>query len=115
MAKEKKPETLAEGSKALMEALRKLLLASIGVAVLAQEEAQVLVNRLVEKGQIAQEDGKKLMEDLRTRRREHLEKAIDARIEKALERFQIPTKGEIDKLSRKINDLSKKIDELKKA
>jgi poly(hydroxyalkanoate) granule-associated protein len=102
----------------MAEMLRKVVLATIGAAVIAQEELEALVNRLVERGEIAEKDGKKLMHEMMDKRKSKTEKVedeINKNITDVLERMNIPTRTDIDALSQKINGLSKKIDDLKKA
>jgi polyhydroxyalkanoate synthesis regulator phasin len=102
----------------LVEMVRKVLLASIGAMALAQEEIEDFINRLVERGEIAEKDGKKLLREVMDRRKKEAEKAEDElskRIETVLERMSVPSKADIDALSEKITNLSKKIDELKKS
>jgi poly(hydroxyalkanoate) granule-associated protein len=101
----------------MVEMLRKVMLATIGAAVIAQEEIEALINRLVERGEIAEKDGKKLMHEMMDKRKSSTEKVedeINKNITDVLERMNIPTRTDIDALSQKINGLSKKIDELKK-
>ena len=117
-------EKAEEGRRAFMETAHKLLLASIGAVAVAQEEVESFVNRLIERGEIAEKDGRKMIDDIRQRRKEAQEKAqdqakdarsqVDKRIEEMLERLNVPTKSDIEKLSQKITRLSKKVDELKK-
>ena len=100
----------------LLDATRKVLLASIGAVALAQEELEVFVNKLVERGEIAEQDGKRLVHDVMERRRKEAKKAegeMDKRVEDLLERMNVPSKSDIDALSAKISALSKKVDELK--
>jgi poly(hydroxyalkanoate) granule-associated protein len=102
----------------LLEATRKVLLASIGAVALAQEEIEVFVNKLVERGEIAEKDGKKLVRDVMDKRKKEAKKAedeLDNRMEDLLDRMNVPTKSDIEALSAKITALSKKVDELKKA
>ena len=115
-----KKESPMEGTR-LLEPLRKMLLASVGAMALATDETEELISRLVERGQIAQEEGRKLAQEMMAKsrermeaRRENFESALDARIEKALERLNVPTKAEIESLSASIDELSKKIDKLAK-
>ena len=106
-----------EGSR-LLEASRKLMLASIGAVALAQDELESLAQRLVERGQIAEQDSKRLVRDIMERRRQETQKAEDQmekRVEELLQRMNVPTKSDIEALSAKIEALSKKVDELKKA
>jgi len=101
----------------MMEMLRRMFLATIGAAVIAQEEIEVLVNRLVERGEIAEKDGKKLVNEMMAKRKSQTTYAgdeISKNIEGILNRMNIPSKADVDALSQKITGLSKKIDELKK-
>lgn len=103
------------------EAARTVLLASIGAVALAQDEIEDFVNKLVERGELAEKDGRKLVKDLKERRKEKAQQArgqmgdeLESRIEDVLHRLNVPTKRDIDSLSRKITTLSKKVDELTK-
>jgi poly(hydroxyalkanoate) granule-associated protein len=101
----------------MVEMLRRVLLATIGAAVIAQEEIEALVNRLVERGEIAEKDGKKLMHELMDKRKSKttkVEEDINKNLESVLDRMSIPSKADVEALSQKITVLSKKIDELKK-
>jgi poly(hydroxyalkanoate) granule-associated protein len=101
----------------LSDLLRKALLATIGAAAIAQEEVEALINRLVERGEIAEQEGKKLAQEMMEKRKiktAKVETEISKNLEGVLERMNIPTKADVDALSQKISGLSKKIDELKK-
>ena len=103
--------------KPLFDAARKVLLAGIGVVALAQDEIEEFVTRMVERGEIAERDGKKLVHEVMDKRKQYRQQAeeeITKHIEKTLVRMNMPTKADIDALSEKIAALSKKIDELKK-
>jgi poly(hydroxyalkanoate) granule-associated protein len=102
----------------MFEALRRVLLATIGAAAIAQDEIEALVNRLVERGEIAEQDGKKLVREVMDKRKgktTKVEEEISNHIESVLDRMNIPSKGDVEALSQKIAALSKKIDELKKS
>lgn len=99
------------------ETMRKVLLAGMGAVALAQEEMEVFVAKLVERGELAEQDGKKLMRDVMERRKKETQKAEDQfekRTEELLDRMNVPSKSDIEALSAKITALSKKVDELKK-
>lgn len=117
------PKTEAEPSefKPLLDSMHRLLLAGIGAVVLAQEEVEELVGKLVERGEIAEADARKMIKDTVERRRKQVteeakktEDVLDQRVEDILTRMNIPTKDEIEALSAKITALTKKVDELKK-
>ncbi|MEW5987389.1 MAG: phasin family protein [Chloroflexota bacterium] len=100
----------------LYEATRKVLLAAVGAVALAQEEIEDFVDKLVERGEVAEKDGRKLIKDTIEKRKKSAEKAedkLDKRIEELLDRMNVPTKADIEALSAKITTLSKKVDELK--
>jgi polyhydroxyalkanoate synthesis regulator phasin len=100
------------------EITHKVLLAGIGAVALAQEEIEAFVNKLVERGELAEKDGKKMVQDVMEKRKKEAAKAedqLDKRVEVLLDRMNVPTKSDIDALSAKITALTKKVDELKKA
>src|SRR4030042_2941850 len=108
----------AEERTPLVEAARKVRLAGIGAVALAQDEIEDFVNRLVERGEIAEKDGRKLVREVMDRRKKDAEKAEDEigkRVEDVLDRMSVPTKADIEALGEKIAALSKKVDELKKS
>ena len=120
MATKVKPtkEGVAEERSPLLDAVRKVLLASVGAVALAQDEVEDFVNKLVDRGEIAEKDGKSLVRDMVEKRKKQTAKAeqeLDQRIEELLHRMNVPTKGDIEALSAKITELSAKVDELKKS
>ena len=100
-----------------VDAVRKVLLASIGAVALAQEEVDDFVTRLIERGEIAEKDGKKLVNEVMEKRKKKAKKAEDEfnkQMEDVMGKMNVPTKDDIDALSKKVAELSKKVDELKK-
>ena len=83
------------------------------------------VNRLVERGEIAEADGKKMLKDVMEKRKKILSAQVEApkkftsdlekRVEDVLGKMNIPSKDEIEALGAKITALTKKVDELKKS
>jgi poly(hydroxyalkanoate) granule-associated protein len=106
-----------EESRPLFDLARKVLLASIGAMALAQDEVEDFVNRLVERGELAEKDGRKLVKEVMDRRKKETKKAEDEmgkRVQDALDRLSVPTKADIEALGDKIAALTKKVEELKK-
>ena len=102
----------------ILESLRRVLLASVGVVALTIEEVGDLVDKLVERGEIAEQEGKKLVIEIKEKRKkktDEAEEVASSRVREALDKMDIPTKSDIDDLSKKVTTLSKKVDELKKA
>ena len=112
-------EEVVESSNSFLNGLRRVLMAGIGAVALTQEQIEDFVNKLFERGESADGDARKLISDVSDKRkriltdqRKKAEGELDKSIEGILSRMNIPTKGEIDSLSRKIVDLSDKVDEL---
>jgi polyhydroxyalkanoate synthesis regulator phasin len=106
-----------EEHNALLDVARKVLLASIGAVALAQEEIEEFVERLVERGEIAEKDGRKLVHEVMDKRKKSAAKAEDEvskRVESVMDRMSVPSKADIDALSEKISILTQKVEELKK-
>lgn len=150
MAEEKKstPEAISKRAKkmaadaqaevkdtttSMTAAVHKVLLAGVGAVALSKDELEDFVAKLVERGEIAEQDGRKLVKEIWDRRRsdteqkagelqetaegrvERVEAAVDEQIERILTRLNVPTKSDIDALSEKIGVLSQKVDSLKSA
>jgi poly(hydroxyalkanoate) granule-associated protein len=110
------------GHNALLDMAHKVLLASIGVVALTQEEVEKFVNKLVERGEIAEKDGRKMIKDVMERRKKQAEEVrsdteekVDRRLDEMLTRLNVPTRDDIDTLSKQIASLTRKVDALQKA
>ena len=108
------------GHNPMLEMARKVLLAGIGAMALTQEEIEKFVGKLVERGEIAEKDGRKLIKDIMERRRKKsaevrsdTEDEVEKRMEEVLGRMNIASKTDIDALNSKITTLTKKLDDLK--
>lgn len=125
-----------ESSNAMVSSLRRILMAGIGAVVLAQEEIEDFLDKMVDRGEIADADARKLLHDLREG---HLptgqegvsptstpaapaaiapisvripEIDLDKQVGSVLSRLNIPTKLELDALNARIAELNEKVDEL---
>jgi poly(hydroxyalkanoate) granule-associated protein len=107
----------SESGNTFLDGLRRVLMAGIGVAVLAQEEIEDFVTKLVDRGEIAENDGRSLISDVLERRRKEIQEgtknSVDRSVESMLGRMNVPTKSEINSLSEQISELSKKVDQLR--
>ena len=115
-------EELVEETKSILSGLRRVLMAGIGVVSLAQEEVEGFVTKLVDRGEIAEKDGRALIDEFKDKRKKRaqdsskrVESEIENRMESLLNRMNIPTKKDIESLTDKVAELTKKVDELKKA
>ncbi len=109
-------EEMMEENNSLLGGVRRVLMAGIGAVALAQEEIDDFVGKLIERGEIAEKDGRKLINEIKERQRKtakSAEDALDSRIERLLDRMNVPTKNDIQELNQKISMLAEKVDALK--
>ena len=109
-------------------AVRRVLLSSLGAVALTMDEANEVLNKLVERGEVAEADLQKMIGDLRAQRdrseaeaakaREDFTKKASSTLEESVEtiltRLNVPNKSDIEELSRKISHLNEKVSELNK-
>lgn len=112
----------------VFEIVRKLILAGIGAFALSREEAEAFLNRLVERGELAQKDAQKLFEEAMENLRKtavpqsdqvqtnlnNLAAQFETSFEQFLNRLNIPSKRDIDELSAKIAQLALRVEELRR-
>jgi poly(hydroxyalkanoate) granule-associated protein len=106
--------------------VRKVLLSSLGAVALTVDEANELLARLVERGEVAEADLQKMINELRAQRARSEAEAVKARnelakkasstledsVETILTRLNVPNKSDIEDLSRKISHLNEKVSAL---
>ena len=107
---------------------RRALLASLGAVALSLEEGNQFIDKLIERGEVAESDVYKMVNDLRAKgrvdeeasrqaRRSMAEKAslaFEDSVEVILNRLNVPSRSDIEELSHKITQLTEKIQALKK-
>jgi poly(hydroxyalkanoate) granule-associated protein len=109
-----------------VEAMRRLLLASIGAVAMSYDEAEKFINRLIERGELAQKDGEKVLNEVMTRFRQRPQAAqaeaetkanelgnqIEQNVEQFFNRLNIPTRRDIDELSARVAQLAARVEEM---
>jgi poly(hydroxyalkanoate) granule-associated protein len=112
----------------MAELLRRMLLASIGAVAMTYDEAEKVIQRMVERGELAQKDGEKVMNEVMERLRqrpkemeaeatetgEELGQKFESSIDQFLNRLNIPSKRDIDDLSAKVAQLAARLEELRR-
>ena len=89
---------------------RRLLNAGIGIASKTTKFAEDVINELVEKGKISEDEGRKFMEDFEREgeaQRQVFEKEMNAYISKALEKTDIPTREDFKRLEERVSVLER--------
>ncbi len=99
----------------LRDSAHKIWLAGLGALATAEEEGGKLFKKLVEKGEGMESRGKDAVENAKSKVSnawEEVESKIDEKVTAALHRLGVPSRDEISKLTKKVEDLSKKIEVL---
>ena len=109
------------GNNAFLDAAHKVLLAGFGIVAITQEEVEKFVAKLVERGEIAEKDGRRMLKDVMERRRQQAEEVrteteekVDKRLDEMLVRLNVPTRDDIEALSKQIATLTRKVNALQK-
>lgn len=113
-----------EAGHSFIDLVRKMMLAGVGAVAMSRDETEQFVDKLVERGELAQKDAEKLLRDVQARLRqnrpdvqEQAEK-VTTRAQQGMEdflnRLNIPSKRDIEDLSAKIAQLAARVEELRK-
>ncbi|MCC7161535.1 MAG: phasin family protein [Anaerolineae bacterium] len=95
---------------------RKVILASVGAVGVAQDEVTGLINRMVERGELTEKDARKLIGDAQkefNKRRRSGQTKAEKEMEGMMEKLNVPSKADIEDLTKQVAQLSKRIEELK--
>jgi polyhydroxyalkanoate synthesis regulator phasin len=98
----------------LNEIIHKAVLAGLGVP----EKLKELIDELVKKGELSELQGAKLVKewsDKASKTGEDISKGITDLADKTLEKMNIPTRDEVEKLEKKITALSARVKKLEGA
>lgn len=114
-----KEEDKPTNSFTFAEGVRRIVLAGLGSLNLAQGEVETFVNRLVDRGELAEKDARAILNDFITKQRKQaeergkwVESELERRMEQLLNHMNVPTKSDIDALMEKLADISEKLDRL---
>lgn len=88
--------------------LRHTLQFAVGSALILQEKTLAFTQEAFERGKEAQDQGRKLVQEMRAERAEPREINVDF----ALDRLNVPTRSDIQELHQRITELTQRIDEL---
>lgn len=96
--------------------LKQLLYAGIGLAAITKEKAEELVAELVKKGEMSTDEGKDLLNSLRSRIQEEsdrLKERINEQVERTINSMNLVRKSDIDEVLDRLEKLEKRLDEIK--
>ncbi len=95
----------------VFDIVRNALLAGFGV----QEKVKEFIDELVKKGELSESQGAKIVKEwteTANKTSEQFSKSLSDVISKTLERMNIPTKDDIERLNKKIQSLSLRVKKL---
>ena len=96
---------------AIVDVIRNALLAGFG----GQEKVKEVIDDLVKKGELSESQGAKLVKEWTEKvekNTEDVSKSISEIIAKTLEKMNLPTKGDVEKLQGKIDSLEARVSKL---
>ena len=100
----------------MKEILEKAVNLGLGALLLTKEKVEDVVSELVKKGEVGEEDGKKLISDL-LEKGEKGKKEIEAKLKRIAEditaELDLPLRKELDELKSEIQRLKEKLDKKK--
>ena len=96
------------------EIIHKTLMAGLGIP----EKISEVVDELIKKGELSESQGANLVRECTEKissTGEEINKTVSDLIDRALEKMNIPTRDEVDKLNKKIRTLSTKLNKLEES
>ena len=119
MAKKKSEDVTKE----LRESAHRIWLAGLGAVAMAEEEGSKFLSTLVDKGEKYEARQRKQLDKVLRRVDDakgkagstwgKVEDTIDKKVGEALKRMGVPTRSEINKLTKRVEELTLKVDQLK--
>jgi poly(hydroxyalkanoate) granule-associated protein len=105
----------------IAEVTGKVVYFGLGAAVLLREGVEEFFDKAVQKGQESEKDVKKTLKALLTLERkakmteETFEERIEAGVRKVMDALDIPSKSDVEKLSKRVAELSNRVSKLTQA
>lgn len=96
---------------AIVDMIRNALLAGFGV----QEKVKEIIDDLVKKGELSESQGAKLVKEWTEKvekNTEDVSKSLSEIVSRTLEKMNLPTKGDIDKMNEKVDSLAARVSKL---
>lgn len=98
----------------MKDTIKKGLALGLGLAVITKEQAEKVVDELVEKGEISQQESRKFINDLVDRgqtTKSDIEEKINQKLDQKKAEMNLATKEEVDALKKRVEELEMKLSE----
>ena len=117
--KERRPKKKAapkeEPRADLHELTRRVLLAGVGAAALAHDEARAFLDRLVERGELAHEEAREMLKEVSAKHGDRL-KGVRGRVRERMDRtlgaLDVPRRSDIESIQQRIDHLTRQVEAL---
>ncbi len=113
----KKAEVPVKATGDFFPLARRVLLAGVGAAALAYDEAKAFVDRLVERGELAHDQARDLLKEVEERRGSRLHEMggrVRERLGRALETLDVPRRADLEALQQRLDRLTERVETLLK-
>ncbi|MCD6420291.1 MAG: hypothetical protein J7L41_06220 [Synergistetes bacterium] len=97
----------------MIELLRKFLFSGLGVVAFTKSQLDALVKELVSKGEMSEEEGKKIVEEFTKRmelKKEEMLSTIRQEIGKLFDVVDVPSKAEVNEIKRMLKALENRVE-----
>ncbi len=101
----------------LFDLTRRVLLAGVGAVGLAHDEVHAFLDRLVERGELAQKQARDLLKEVSERREGRLQKVrtrLREHLSGLLEAMDVPRRSDLEALERRLERLTAQVEALLK-
>lgn len=95
----------------MLELFEKVVLTTIGVASITQKKTEELVTEMKEKLKLSDEEGKSLIDRVKTfanESREKIRETADEEVKKAVDRLGLVSREEFDLLKKRVQELEER-------
>jgi len=92
----------------MLDLLRKSVLIGIGLAAMTKDKVEEVARKIAEENNLSEEEGRKLAEDLLKRSdeaKENLKGQVERLVKSTLEKLDIPSRADLQKLEERIQKL----------
>jgi polyhydroxyalkanoate synthesis repressor PhaR len=106
-------DLVQRSSTTVVDFMRKNVLQYFDSSMLSEESLAENVDQLVQAGEIPQDEGKQLKEEIKTRTqtfKQRLDELVERRVQDVLTKLNIPTKAELERLNARLEELTKRLE-----
>lgn len=89
----------------MLDMIKKTMLAGVGLTLMTKEKIETIASELIKKGQMSEKEGNEFVDELIKKSelaKEALETNIENIVKKLLDKMNLATKDDINKLEKKI-------------